>query len=154
MGFEIERKFLVLNNNYKNLASPLHCIQGYLSKIPLTRVRIIDNKSYITLKGTNNGITCSEYEYEIPILDANKLLDEFCRELIIKKYRYKILICGTLWEVDEFLGDNLGLVVAEVELEDESATFNKPDWIGKEVSYEEKYFNHNLINNPYLKWNS
>ena len=152
MGIEIERKFLVINNNYKKLSSPFHCAQGYICENPLTRIRIINDKSYITLKGINQGIRRSEYEYEIPILDAKNLLDEFCENPIIEKNRYKILITNTLWEVDEFLGDNLGLVVAEVELKNENDTFDKPDWIGEEVSYEDKYFNHNLVNNPFSKW--
>ena len=152
MGIEIERKFLVVNDIYKTLAKPFHCLQGYISSDPLIRIRIIADTAFITIKGINTGIRRSEYEYEIPILDAKNLLDEFCENPIIEKNRYKILIANTLWEVDEFLGDNLGLVVAEVELKDENDSFDKPDWIGEEVSYENKYFNHNLVNKPFSKW--
>ena len=153
MGVEIERKFLVINENYKNLATPSHCLQGYISNEPLIRVRIIDDKSYVTIKGNSNGITRSEYEYEIPKLDANSLLNEFCSSPLIEKYRYNIIIGKTLWEVDEFLGDNLGLVIAEVELLHENDIFDRPDWISHEVSLETKYYNHNLTTHPFSKWN-
>ena len=152
MGIEIERKFLVLNDLYKTLSKPLHCIQGYISSAPLTRVRIIANTAFITIKGINSGIRRSEYEYEISIDDAKNLLNEFCTEPIIEKNRYKITINNTLWEVDEFLKDNLGLVVAEVELSHEDDLFDKPDWIGKEISEQERYFNHNLTKFPFTKW--
>ena len=152
MVIEIERKFLVLNDLYKTLSKPLHCIQGYISSAPLTRVRIIADTAFITIKGINSGIRRSEYEYEISIDDAKNLLSEFCTEPIIEKNRYKIIINNTLWEVDEFLKDNLGLVVAEVELSHEDDLFDKPDWIGKEISEQERYFNHNLTKYPFTKW--
>ena len=153
MGVEIERKFLVINANYKKLATPSHCIQGYISNEPLIRVRIIDDRSYVTIKGNSTGITHSEYEYEVPTSDANSLLTEFCSTPIIEKYRYKIMIGRSLWEVDEFLGDNLGLVVAEIELIHENDIFDRPDWVGDEVSLETKYYNHNLTTHPFSKWN-
>ena len=152
MGVEIERKFLVLNDLYKTLTKPLHCIQGYISSNPLTRVRIIADTAFITIKGINSGIRRSEYEYEISIDDAKNLLSEFCKNPTIEKNRYKITINNTLWEVDEFLKDNLGLVVAEVELLHEDDLFDKPDWVGKEISEQERYFNHNLTKYPYTKW--
>ena len=154
MGIEIERKFLVVNDIYKTLAKPFHCLQGYISSDPLIRIRIIADTAFITIKGINTGIRRSEYEYEIPIDDAKNLLNEFCKEPIIEKNRYKIKINNTLWEVDEFLNDNLGLVVAEVELRHEDDLFDKPNWIGEEVSEQEKYFNHNLTTYPYSKWDN
>ena len=155
MATEIERKFRVSTDQYKQLAKPLYCKQGYLDtqNEPLVRVRIIDEKAYLTLKGKNNGISRLEFEYEIPIPDANTLLSNFCSTAFIEKNRFIFSVENTTWEVDEFLGENLGLVVAEVELASENADFYKPSWIGKEVSHESKYYNYKLVNHPYSKWN-
>jgi len=154
MKKEIERKFIVLNNSYKNLGSYEYCIQGYIPSTnePLVRVRTIGEKSFITIKSDINGITRLEYEYEIPNDDANDLLDLFCKKSIVEKNRYTIYHKSTLWEVDEFLGNNQGLVIAEVELDDENQPYNKPDWIGEEVSTDKKYYNYNLFSHPYNKW--
>ena len=154
MKKEIERKFLVINEEYKNLGKYQNCIQGYihLEKTPSIRIRTINQQSFITIKNDLNGITRLEYEYEIPNQDAKELLSEFCIENIIEKRRYFIHYKTTLWEVDEFLGQNKGLVVAEVELNDENQPYDKPDWIGKEVSTDKKYYNYNLVQYPYKKW--
>lgn len=93
-----------------------------------------------------------EYEYEIPVEDANVLLNELCEKPIIEKNRYKIEFAGFIWEVDEFFGENEGLVVAEIELKSEDQQFEKPEWVGDEVSGDPRYFNSNLINNPYSSW--
>ena len=156
MKTEIERKFLVLNSSYKSLGKYEYCIQGYIRSInePLVRIRIIGNKSYLTMKSDVNGITRLEYEYEIPNEDAQDLLKLFCKKTIIEKNRYIIHYKSTLWEVDEFLGDNQGLVVAEVELESEQQSYNKPNWVGTEISTDKKYYNYNLAQCPYKTWDN
>ena len=155
MKKEIERKFLVLNDSYKGLGDFEYCIQGYIPSTnePSIRIRIIGKKSFITIKSDINGITRLEYEYEIPNQDAKDLLELFCKKTIIEKNRYKIHYKSTLWEVDEFLGNNKGLVVAEVELNSEKECYSKPNWIGYEVSIDKKYYNYNLAKHPYIKWN-
>jgi len=156
MKKEIERKFLVLDQSYKHLGKFEYCIQGYMqsSNEPLVRIRTIGCKSFITLKSDISGITRIEYEYEIPNEDAQDLLKLFCQKTIIEKNRYKIHYQSTLWEVDEFLGANKGLVVAEVELESEQQPYDKPGWIGSEISTDKKYYNYNLAHDPYTKWKS
>jgi CYTH domain-containing protein len=116
------------------------------------RIRTIDTKAFLTIKGITVGATRSEYEYEIPLADCTAMLDALAERPIIEKKRYKIPHGGMTWEVDEFFGDNAGLVVAEVELTSEDQTFEKPDWIGQEVTGDPRYFNSNLIKHPYTKW--
>ena len=154
MKTEIERKFIVTNNLYKELGSYEHCLQGYIASDtePLIRIRTIGNKSYLTMKSDVNGITRLEYEYEIPNKDAKDLLGLFCKKTTIEKNRYIIHYKSTLWEVDEFLGDNQGLVVAEVELESEQQPYDKPSWVGSEISTDKKYYNYNLAQCPYRTW--
>ena len=154
MGTEIERKFLVKENSWRSLAAGTKYRQGYLNsaKERTVRVRTIDDKGFLTIKGITTGARRTEYEYEIPVADADKLLDDLCEKPLIEKNRYKIDFEGFVWEVDEFFGENQGLIVAEVELESEDQAFGKPGWIGEEVTGDPKYFNSNLINNPYLKW--
>ena len=154
MGTEIERKFLVTENSWRSLAAGVKYRQGYLNsaKERTVRVRTIDDKGFLTIKGITTGASRAEYEYEIPVGDADALLDDLCEKPLIEKNRYKINFEGFVWEVDEFFGENQGLIVAEVELESEDQAFEKPGWIGEEVTGDPKYFNSNLINNPYLKW--
>jgi adenylate cyclase len=154
MAKEIERKFLVRDKRYRQLAEPISYRQGYLStdKERIVRVRIEGDKAYLTVKGTTDGITRIEYEYEIPPAEAEHILDELCKKPIIEKDRYKIEYNGVVWEVDEFHGPNEGLVVAEVHLKREDQKLSIPEWIGEEVSHEPKYFNSNLVQNPYNKW--
>lgn len=154
MGTEIERKFLVKENSWRSLAAGTIYRQGYLNsaKERTVRVRTIDDKGFLTIKGVTTGASRVEYEYEIPVADADALLDDLCEKPLIEKNRYKIDFEGFVWEVDEFFGENQGLIVAEVELESEDQAFEKPGWIGEEVTGDPKYFNSNLINNPYLKW--
>ena len=154
MGTEIERKFLVTENSWRSLAAGVKYRQGYLNsaKERTVRVRTIDDKGFLTIKGITTGARRAEYEYEIPGGDAEALLDDLCEKPLIEKNRYKIDFEGFVWEVDEFFGENQGLIVAEVELESEDQAFEKPGWIGEEVTGDPKYFNSNLINNPYLKW--
>ena len=154
MGTEIERKFLMKDDAWRSLAKGTKYRQGYLNstKERVVRVRTIDDKGFLTIKGITTGATRVEYEYEIPDAEATAMLDELCEKPLIEKNRYKIAFGGFTWEVDEFFGENQGLIVAEVELESEDQPFEKPDWIGKEVTGDPKYFNSNLIQNPYLKW--
>ena len=154
MSKEIERKFLVKNLDWKSQAKGTHYRQGYLNseKERTVRVRTIDEKSFITVKGITTGVTRMEFEYEIPFADATQMLDKLVEKPIIEKYRYKLAQDGLVWEIDEFLGDNEGLVVAEVELADAQQALVRPDWLGEEVSSDPRYFNNNLVANPYKNW--
>lgn len=146
MAFEIEHKYLVTNDNYKNLAtSKFHIYQGYLSREPerTVRVRIKTDRAYITVKGKNEGTKRLEFEYEIPKEDALKML-ELCQQPILEKVRYNVPYKGKLWEVDEFLGSKKGLILAEIELTTEGESYVKPDFIGENVTGNPKYYNSNL----------
>ena len=154
MGTEIERKFLVLNSNYRKGASSGFYRQGYLlsEREKVVRVRVCNAKGYLSVKGMANGITRPEFEYEIPEQDANEMLDTFCRDAILEKNRYILNVKGFRWEIDEFLGSNEGLVVAEIELQSESEAFPRPDWLGVEVSLDPRYYNNNLVRHPFREW--
>ena len=154
MAKEIERKFLVKNLDWKSQAKGTLYRQGYLNseKERTVRVRTIDDKAFITVKGITTGVSRMEFEYEIPFADATQMLDELVEKPIIEKYRYKLAQDGLVWEIDEFLGDNAGLVVAEVELADAQQALVRPDWLGEEVSSDPRYFNNNLVANPYKNW--
>jgi len=154
MGKEIERKFLVKGEVWKELARGTSYRQGYLNSIKerTVRIRTIDDKAFLTIKGLTVGATRSEYEYEIPLADCNAMLDVLAEKPIIEKKRYKVPFAGLTWEIDEFFGENAGLVVAEVELQSEGQTFCKPEWVGEEVTADPRYFNSNLIKHPYSKW--
>ena len=154
MSKEIERKFLVKNLDWKSQAKGTLYRQGYLNseKERTVRVRTIDEKSFITVKGITTGVTRMEFEYEIPFADATQMLDKLVEKPIIEKYRYKLAQDGLVWEIDEFLGDNDGRVVAEVELADAQQALVRPDWLGEEVSSDPRYFNNNLVANPYKNW--
>jgi adenylate cyclase len=153
MALEIERKFLVKEGTWRIERGTTYR-QGYLSSVKerTVRVRIIDIKGYLTVKGISRGAVRVEYEYEIPIAEAVAMLNDLCEKPIIEKMRFKIEFKGLVWEVDEFFGENQGLIVAEVELESEDQTFTKPEWVGEEVTSDPKYFNANLIHHPYSKW--
>lgn len=154
MAKEIERKFLITGNAWRALAEGTAYRQGYLSTVKerTVRVRTIDDKGFLTIKGITVGATRAEYEYEIPTADANEMLDDLCEQPIIEKNRYKVPLDGFVWEIDEFGGVNDGLLVAEIELESEDQAFTKPDWIGEEVTGDPRYFNSSLIANPYTTW--
>lgn len=128
--------------------------QGYLSSAPdrTVRVRIEDDKAMLTIKGRNRGATRTEWEYPVPVVDAQAMLDTLCERPVIEKYRYRISWQGMMWEVDEFLGENAGLVVAEIELESEQQEFARPEWVGEEVTHDPRYFNANLLRHPYSRW--
>jgi adenylate cyclase len=152
MPKEIERKFLVLDQSYKQIAQGVLYRQGYLSFHPSIRIRIIGQQALLTIKGAATGISRSEYEYEIPLQDGLEMLNDLCRGPIIEKYRYKFEYNGFTWEIDEFLKDNEGLVVAEIELEYEDQAFDKPPFIGEEVTHDARYRNSNLVKHPYNTW--
>ena len=152
MGKEIERKFMVKEGTWRNVKGTRYR-QGYLNsaKERNVRVRTMEDKAYLTIKGIAIGASRMEFEYEIPLQDANELL-EICEKPLIEKTRYKVQEGGFVWEVDEFFRENQGLIVAEVELESEDQEFPKPDWVREEVTGDPRYFNSNLIKNPYIKW--
>ena len=153
MGVEIERKFLVKNDRWRGLAPGLLYRQGYIPSEQTVRIRIAGDQGFITIKGKTKGIARSEFEYAIPVEDAAQMLDTLCQPPLIEKYRHKIALNDLIWEVDEFLGDNQGLVIAEVELENSGQAIALPDWIGEEVSHDPRYYNANLVNHPYSHWN-
>lgn len=152
MAIEIERKFLVVGDAWRD-APPVFYSQGYLNrdKARTVRVRIAGEEAFLTIKGTSVGARRAEFEYPIPVWDARELL-ALCEQPLIEKNRRKVLHEGFVWEVDEFLGENLGLVVAEIELSAEDAVFAKPDWVGDEVTEDARYFNSNLSRVPFNCW--
>jgi len=154
MGVEIERKFLVSGDAWRTLGEPVLLRQGYLSADPerTVRVRIEGEQGVLTIKSKNEGASRGEWEYPIPLADAEELLDRLCERPLVEKYRRRIDVKGFTWEVDEFLGENAGLVVAEIELPAEDTVFDLPDWIDREVTGERRYYNSSLIRLPYSKW--
>ena len=154
MGREIERKFLVKGDAWRTKDGE-SVRQGFLhNEVESTvRVRTKGERGYLTIKSSQTGITRAEFEYEIPLQDADQMLDNLCQKPLIEKIRYDVEISGSKWEIDEFLGENAGLVVAEIELEDEDQEFTKPDWLGEEVSSDLRYQNANLVKHPYSQWN-
>lgn len=154
MSKEIERKFLVIGNAWKSLGHSTVLRQGYLNdeKERTVRVRVAGDKGFLTVKGKNTGAVRAEFEYEIPVSDALAMLETMALRPLIEKTRSVIEYAGHTWEVDEFTGDNAGLVVAEIELTDENEVFEKPDWIGDEVTGDARYFNSSLISRPFTKW--
>lgn len=154
MPVEIERKFLVSGNTWKQSAEGILFRQGYLStdKQRTVRVRIAGTQGFMTVKGLTVGISRAEFEYPIPIEDARTMLDSLCLAPLIEKWRYTVIDHGVQWEIDEFLGENAGLVIAEVELERDDQQVALPGWVGQEVSGDPRYFNANLIAHPYRTW--
>ena len=154
MAKEIERKFLIEGESWRQGAAGTTLRQGYLSTVKerTVRVRSVGDKGFLTVKGISVGATRVEYEYEIPAAEAAEMLDGLCERPLIEKVRYRIPFGGLVWEVDEFLGVNAGLVVAEVELADEAQQFERPPWAGAEVTDDPRYFNANLIADPYSTW--
>jgi len=153
MASEIERKFLLRDDSWSDGKAGIRIAQGYLSQDPdrTVRVRIAAENAWLTIKGRNRDITRSEHEYAIPLADAIELL-EMCLPSVIDKTRYQVPFGDHLWEIDVFHGKNEGLVVAEVELTDESITPELPPWVGKEVSKDDRYFNSCLAIRPFSGW--
>ena len=154
MGEEIERKFLVAGEQWREGAHGTSYRQGFLSTEPerTVRVRVAGPRGSITVKGKNVGARRAEFEYEIPVGDAERMLDTLCKRPLIEKVRYTLLAGAHTWEIDVFEGDNAGLVVAEIELGSEDEAFAKPGWVGDEVTDDPRYFNSNLVANPYRTW--
>jgi adenylate cyclase len=152
MAIEIERKFLVTSNDWR-INEPVQIRQGYLNRDPdrTVRVRTAGNQAWITVKGRTTGSVRSEFEYPIPLNDADALL-LLCERPLLEKRRYHFEHDGRTWEVDEFLGENEGLVVAEIELDTPDAEFSMPSWIGVEVTHDSRYFNSNLSLSPFTTW--
>ena len=153
MATEIERKFLVVGDEWKkhSVGTPYH--QGYLSRDPdrTVRVRVAGESAYLTIKGRTHGLSRQEFEYPIPALDAVQLL-ALCDGPLIEKTRYVVEHRGHRWEIDEFSGDNSGLVLAEVELLQVNEAVVLPPWVGREVSDDPRYYNSNLAVNPFCSW--
>jgi adenylate cyclase len=157
MATEIERKFIARPMDYATLGQGRQLRQGYLSRSAdscdqaTVRVRIDDNRATLTIKGKNSGITRAEFEYNIPLIDADELL-QLCDGPLIEKTRYCIAYRGHTFEVDVFEGDNAGLIVAEVELQHADEHVELPAWIEREVSHDVRYYNSNLTTNPFRNW--
>jgi len=156
MGIEIERKFLVEGNQWKSLAIGIYYRQGYLVRDPDTtvRVRIAGSSGFLTIKGRVDHLARPEFEYDIPIDEAREMLDLWCGQQVIEKNRYRILYGHCIWEVDEFLGENAGLVIAEIELSSVEQGFDRPEWVGDEVSGDIRYYNSYLVKHPYRTWHN
>jgi adenylate cyclase len=154
MGREIERKFLVRGEAYRAQGTAERYRQGYLRTAgPATvRVRIAGERGFLTVKGPTVGFSRSEFEYPIPLPDAQALLDTLCERPQVEKLRYRIPAGARTWEVDEFLGDNAGLVVAELELSAEDEPFERPEWLGEEVTADPRYRNSALAQRPFRTW--
>ena len=153
MALEIERKFLVLSDDFKGGIEPLFIRQGFISthKESVVRVRILGKHGYLALKGSGSGITRTEFEYEIPVEDAHQMLENLC-EKSIEKLRYVVPAGDHEWEVDVFMKENSGLIIAEIELQSENEDFQRPSWLGKEVTGDSRYYNANLIDLPFSRW--
>ncbi len=154
MSIEIERKFLITGSDWQQGPQPSQYRQGYIfaEEKGVVRVRIIDQKGYLAIKSAPVGLKRHEYEYEIPFSDANAMLDGLCENYIVEKMRYKLKYSDHIWEIDKFTGCNEGLIIAEIELSDENESFERPPWIGKEVTQDPKYHNSNLSKKPYCQW--
>lgn len=154
MGTEIERKFLVVDKRWKTGTRGVHFRQAYLCLDPArtVRVRIAGQNACLTIKGASQGASRSEFEYAIPVQDACQLLDQLCHRPQIEKIRYRVEYAGLVWEIDEFLGDNAGLVMAEVELDDPGQAIELPDWVEREVTGDPRYYNAWLSQHPFSGW--
>jgi|SRR5208282_4575161 len=154
MGIEIERKFLVDASEWEAAGAGTRIVQGYLSSATgrVVRVRLQGDDARLTVKGATVGLTRPEYEYPIPAEEAREMLESLCERPLIDKTRYLEAYAGRTWEIDVFHGDNEGLVVAEIELEDEGAKVELPPWVSKEVSADRRYSNSSLAKRPWPTW--
>ena len=155
MAIEIERKFLVKDESWRvHAEAGVFYSQGYISSSPRSsvRVRIADHAAWLNIKSATTPVRRLEFEYEIPLDDARELLDRLCTDPPVEKVRYHVEYAGRVWEVDVFEGANAGLVVAEIELDDEQDAFESPPWLGAEVSHDSRYYNMNLARLPFSKW--
>jgi len=155
MATEIERKFLVLNDDWRGIVeSEMQIVQAYLgnNEFSSTRIRIQDDKANINIKSATLGISRTEFEYDIPVVDAQLIIDDLCIKPVIAKTRFIVEHMNHTWEIDVFSGDNEGLIVAEIELSSPDEAFEKPSWLGEEVSNDARYYNVCLVRNPYKTW--
>ncbi|MEK7793266.1 MAG: CYTH domain-containing protein [Candidatus Hydrogenedentota bacterium] len=154
MGIEIERKFLVTGDGWRNGARTVRCKQGYLAVGPpvSVRVRIMDGEAMLNIKQSTLNISRAEYEYSIPVAEAEELLASIDQNTVVEKTRSFVAYGGKTWEVDEFLGANAGLIVAEIELDDRDEAFDRPPWLGEEVSGDGRYLNSSLSRRPFTTW--
>ena len=154
MAKEIERKYLVKAGAWTPRDAGTHFKQGYLNsqKERVVRVRIEGDEARLTIKGLTTGVSRSEFQYPLPLADAEILLEELCEQPLIDKHRHLESVAGRTWEIDVFHGDNDGLLVAEIELPAEDAAFELPPWAGAEVTGDARYFNSNLLRSPYRSW--
>jgi adenylate cyclase len=155
MGIEIERKFLVTNDSWHEAAGPgIPIKQGYLvgGKDASVRVRLQGDTANLNIKSATLGVKRQEFEYPIPLADAEVLLNTLCQRPIIEKMRYLVTYANKQWEIDVFEGDNAGLIVAELELQDESEQYESPSWLGEEVSHDPRYYNTCLSQHPFKDW--
>jgi adenylate cyclase len=155
MALEIERKYLVINDNWEDgVRSQTVIKQGYLATTSKAsvRVRVEGEEANINIKGSNVGISRREYEYPIPLEEGEELLEHLVTDTVIDKIRYKVKCGAHVWDLDLFQGANQGLVIAEVELSHEDEAFEMPEWVGEEVSGERRYYNASLVKHPYCDW--
>jgi adenylate cyclase len=155
MGIEIERKFLLKDDSWRQQADAgTYYRQGYLigAKQASVRVRIEGDQAFLNIKSMTLGVTRQEYQYPLPLDEANEILNNLCEKPLVEKTRYKIQYAGHEWEIDVFAGENAGLIVAEVELQSEQEQLTLPPWVGVEVSADPRYYNVNLVKHPYSTW--
>lgn len=155
MAVEIEHKFLLANDDWReNVSESVVYRQGYLSSQPTSsiRVRVSNNQAWLNIKSAVIGTQRHEYEYEIPLSDAQEILNNLCVKPLIEKTRHFVTYQNHQWEIDEFEGENAGLIVAEIELDSIDEIFAKPVWLGEEVTHDLRYYNNNLAKNPYSQW--
>ncbi|MEQ1543575.1 CYTH domain-containing protein [Methyloglobulus sp.] len=157
MAIEIEHKFLLANEDWRqHVKKSVKYKQGYLSSQPTSsiRIRISDNQAWLNIKSATIGTERLEFEYEIPLSDADEIINTLCRKPLIEKIRHFVTNDRNIWEIDEFQGENQGLIVAEIELSKVGQNFTKPHWLGAEVTHDLRYYNNNLALNPYINWSN
>jgi adenylate cyclase len=155
MAIEIERKFRVASDGWRAQVSASTLLrQGYLANTTRAsvRVRLAGQSGWLSVKAMTRAIARAEYEVEIPASDANEMLDRLCEGPLIEKWRHIVVCQGSRWEIDEFLGENAGLTIAELELDSEDEVFVRPPWLGDEVTHDERYYNFRLAQRPYRHW--
>jgi adenylate cyclase len=155
MGLEIERKFRVAGDAWRAQVSQSTLLrQGYIANTARAsvRVRLAGEAGWLSIKAMTRGLSRAEYEAAIPAQEANEMLDRLCEGPLIEKWRHIVIYQGNRWEIDEFLGENAGLVIAELELEAEDAVFARPSWLGLEVTHDERYYNFRLAEKPFRHW--
>ncbi len=155
MGKEIERKFLPASDAWRSeVRDSVYLVQGYLLRDERSaiRVRIKDSRAELNIKKSLDGIHRLEYEYEIPLVDAREIIEHVALRPLIEKTRHHVIHGGHLWEIDEFADENSGLIIAEIELDDDAEVFDRPAWLGEEVSLDPRYYNSNLSILPYSQW--